>query len=140
MGTKEEAFKKEDRKKKVQEMEVFTHAKRLCGYVFKATRNAPKQFRWNVVNKMTNSSIDVVDGLYRANDIKDDEARREVALRAIDPDLKILGYLGTLAAEVQMFTNKQTEHFAAELYATRQSLWKWIRAIEAKRKKEKSND
>ena len=50
-----------------KEMAVFTHAKKLSEYVFVITERSPKKFRWSIVSRLQNTSIDVIENLYRAN-------------------------------------------------------------------------
>ena len=50
------------------ELAVITKAKDLCSYVVKITQKSPKQYRFTLVTRLQNLSLDVIENLYRAND------------------------------------------------------------------------
>ncbi len=51
------------------ELQVITHAKKLCSYVMTITQKSPKQFRFSLVGRMQGYVLDVMEELYYANDI-----------------------------------------------------------------------
>ena len=107
-----------------KELEVFTKAKKLSAYAFQITKKAPKAYRWNVIDKILNNTLELIELLYTANSLQGKD--RESKQRQADTKIKILGHLCELAHEMQIFDNKQTEHFGLLLYETRQCLFKWI--------------
>ncbi len=58
---------------KDREMAVFTHAKKLSEYIFVISEKSPVKFRWNIVSRLLNTSVDVIENLYHANYEKGDE-------------------------------------------------------------------
>ncbi len=48
---------------------VISRAKDLCGYVLQATDASPKRFRFTLVSRLQNYALDVVDRLFRANEV-----------------------------------------------------------------------
>lgn len=58
---------------KDKEMAVFTHAKKLSEYIFVITEKSPVKFRWNILSRLLNTSVDIIESLYRANYEKGDD-------------------------------------------------------------------
>ena len=56
------------------ELAVFTRAKELSKTVFVVTQDAPKKFRFSLVSRLQDLSMEVVGHLYRANEIFIDPA------------------------------------------------------------------
>jgi len=56
------------------ELAVFTRAKELSKAVFLVTQDAPKKFRFSLVSRLQDLSLEVVGRLYRANEIFIDPA------------------------------------------------------------------
>lgn len=52
-----------------RELFVITKAKDLGNYIYTITDKSPKKFRFTLVSKLQNLSIDVIENLYRANRI-----------------------------------------------------------------------
>jgi len=135
-------FDDDKRKEKQKEIEVFTKAKKLCEYVFQITKKAPKEYRWNLIDKILNASLELVQILYEANDTYDDRyekkpneihvGSREKKQREADTKLKLIGWLSMLGNEMQVFNNHQTEYLGKLTLETRQCLWKWIKGVKEK--------
>ena len=51
------------------ELKVITVAKMLASYVMTITQKAPKQFRFSLVARMQGYVLDVVENLYKANEV-----------------------------------------------------------------------
>jgi hypothetical protein len=49
------------------ELRVITAAKNLATYLFQVLEKAPKKFRYSLITRLENKSIDVVEALYAAN-------------------------------------------------------------------------
>lgn len=54
---------------KQSELLVITKAGDLCAYVLTVTEKSPKQYRFTLVSRMQNLTLDVIESLYRANEI-----------------------------------------------------------------------
>ena len=99
--------------KDANDLVVITRAKDLVKYVVVVTAKSPKHFRHTIVARILNLAFDVVDNLYRANDIavkKGDTSRmlrREDYQRKAMTNLKLLEYVSMLANEVECILTKQ---------------------------------
>ena len=51
------------------ELQVVTSAKNLCSYVLIATNKSPKTFRFTLVSRLQNLTLDIIENVYRANEI-----------------------------------------------------------------------
>ncbi len=51
------------------ELTVITRAKDLCSYVMTVTQRSPKQFRITFTSRLQNLALNVIEDLYRANDV-----------------------------------------------------------------------
>ena len=51
------------------ELTVITKAKDLCGYVLTVTEKSPKRFRFMLVSRMQNLTLDAIGQAYRANEV-----------------------------------------------------------------------
>lgn len=51
------------------ELLIITKAKDLCSYVMVITEKCPKRFRFTYVSRLQNLALEVVEHIYRANDI-----------------------------------------------------------------------
>ena len=105
---------------------MFARAKKLCEYAFVVTKKAPKEFRWNIIDKILNGILELLQVLYIA--YGESGVARVANQRAADAKLKVIGYLGILAKDVGAFTNKNLEAYAVHVFETRQSLWRWIKS------------
>ena len=100
------------------ELTVILKAKDLCSYIIAATQKSPKQYRYTFVSRMQNLSLDVIECLYRANDIyvakgnvKNMEKRLDLQGEAVT-DLKLLAYISQLAYEQKCILMKQFEQIS----------------------------
>lgn len=55
-------------KAKNEELIVIKMAKEFSCFIFKATQDAPKKFRFSLISKMQNLSLEMIGSLYKAND------------------------------------------------------------------------
>ena len=64
-----------------KELFVIVKAKDLGNYIFTVTDKSPKKFRFTLVSRMQNLSLDIIENLYRANQVfvrnRDDTRRIE---------------------------------------------------------------
>ena len=66
------------------ELAVITKAKDLCSYVMTVTDKSPKRFRFTLVAKLQNYALDIIENLYRANEVFVKAGDREKAQQRID--------------------------------------------------------
>lgn len=96
------------------ELMVITKAKDLLRYVFVISESAPKKYRFSLVGKMQNVSLDILENLVLANEIllgetpEENRKRKDFQHMAI-AKLNILDALSMAAREQQCILPKQYE-------------------------------
>jgi len=120
-------------KRPQSELTVITKAKDLCNYVMTVTQKSPKQFRFSLVGRMQNLSLNIVEGLIRANDtvISTDapthnfEVRYSYQSQAMT-DIKLLVYLAEISIQQSCLLMKQYEQISFLATDCRNLLGAWI--------------
>ncbi|MBQ9786076.1 MAG: four helix bundle protein [Clostridia bacterium] len=112
---------------KEKEMAVFTNSKKLAEYIFVITEKSPKKFRWNIVSRLQNTSIDVIDNLYQAN-FEKDEKRLFYQTRA-GVSLRLLDFYAETAKKLQAITTKQMFFIAKQILDLRKLLGGWTKSV-----------
>lgn len=127
------------------ELTVITKANDLCAYVLTVTEKSPKRFRFTVVSKMQNLTLDVIENLYRANEvfvsrrgelrssempqppeiIQAYQKRLEFQHSALT-SLKVLGTIAQIAREQGCILPKQYEQITKHIYNCQNLLGAWI--------------
>ena len=118
-----------------KELFVIVKAKDLGNYIFTVTDKSPKKFRFTLVSRMQNLSLDIIENLYRANQVfvrnKDDirriEKRREYQREAYTA-IKMLNYIAWMAREQQCILPKQFSQIAKQSTEVTQLLVAWTKA------------
>lgn len=106
--------------KKRSELTVITKAKDLCGYVMTVTQKSRKHYRYTFVSRLQNLSMDILENLFRANDVfavKGDYssiARRRDFQQQAMTDLKLLAYFAQLAFEQKCILANQFEQISMQ--------------------------
>lgn len=118
--------------RKQSELTVITKAKDLCSYIMTVTQKSPKQFRFTFTSRIQNLTLDIIEKLYRANDIfvtRDNIAaqreRLELQRQALT-DLKLLSYFSLLAFEQNCILSKQYEQISRQATECQSLLGAWI--------------
>lgn len=100
------------------ELQVVTAAKNLCSYVLIATNKSPKTFRFTLVSRLQNLTLDIIENVYRANEIfvqsknlQNMQKRLEFQHSALT-DIKILAYMTLLARGQNYILPKQYEQIS----------------------------
>lgn len=107
--------------RKQSELTVITKAKDMCSYVMTITQKSPKHFRYTFTSKLQNLALDVIENLFRANDVfvskQDLQSQKERInfQRAAMIDFKLLGYMALLSMEQECILPKQFEQIAKQL-------------------------
>ncbi|MDE7084625.1 MAG: four helix bundle protein [Clostridia bacterium] len=114
-----------------KEMAVFTHAKKLSEYIFVITEKSPKKLRWSIISRLQNTSVEIVENLYRANFERDDLTRIEYQKSAA-VGLKILDFYSETARKKQAITIRQTEIIARQISETTRLLNGWVKSTRKK--------
>ena len=118
-----------------KELLVIVKAKDLGNYIFTVTDKSPKKFRFTLVSRMQNLSLDIIENLYRANQVfvrnRDDtrriEKRREYQREAYTA-IKMLNYIAWMAREQQCILPKQFSQIAKQSTEVTQLLVAWTKA------------
>ena len=114
------------------ELAVITKAKDLCSYVMTVTDKSPKRFRFTLVAKLQNYALDIIENLYRANEVFVKAGDREKAQQRIDfqhqalTELKLLGYMAQLSMEQGCILPKQYEQIKKKIHDCQNMLGAWL--------------
>ena len=121
-------------KKNQSELSVITKAKDLANYVLTVTEKSPKRFRFTLVSRLQNYSLDIIEELYRANDIFLKQVEHASAERRIEhqrqamTDCRLLAYVAQLAMEQQCILPKQYEQITKKIYDVQNMLGAWMKS------------
>jgi len=114
------------------ELTVIKKAKDLCSYIVTVTQKSPKQFRFTFVSRLQNMAMDVIENIYRANEVfigagrnSNPEKRLDFQHQALTA-LKILAYFSELALTHQSILPKQYEQIAKHTSDCQYLLGAWI--------------
>lgn len=114
------------------ELAVITKAKDLCNYVLTVTDKSPKKYRFTLVIRLQNYSLDALENVITANEVfiketgtSEAEKRLELQAKAMT-DLKMLGFLSELAMEKQCILPKQFEQITGKISETQRLLAGWM--------------
>lgn len=110
-----------------REMAVFTHAKKLSEYVFVITEKSPKKFRWSIISRLQNASVEAIENLYHANFEREAEDRLIYQKKAA-VSLKLLDFYAETARKKQAITIRQTGILAQYIAETVKLLNGWIKS------------
>ena len=114
------------------ELAVITKAKDLCSYVMTVTDKSPKRFRFTLVAKLQNYALNIIENLYRANEVFVKAGDREKAQQRIDfqhqalTELKLLGYMAQLSMEQGCILQKQYEQITNKIHDCQNMLGAWL--------------
>lgn len=121
--------------KKYSELTVITKAKDLANYVLEVTDKSPKKFRFTLVGRLQNLSLDVIENLYCANSIRiydpDDRIhiknRKEYQNQAYVKN-NLLSYLALIAMEQNCILSKQYEQISIQSAEVNRLLIAWAKS------------
>lgn len=114
------------------ELAVITKAKDLCSYIMTVTDKSPKRFRFTLVAKLQGYALNIIENLYRANEVFVRSGDREKAALRQDyqhqalTEIKLLGYMAQLAMEQGCILPKQYEQITKKTYDCQNMLGAWI--------------
>jgi hypothetical protein len=112
------------------ELRVITAAKNLATYLFQVLERAPKKFRYSIITRLENKSLDVVEALYAANVAKLGEAGRLDEQKKARLALFVLDYEANLAIECGCLTLHQGEVAAKAIRDCAKLLAGWVSSDE----------
>ncbi len=114
-----------------KQMAVFTHAKKLSEYIFVITEKSPVKLRWSIVSRLINTSVDVIEYLYRANYEREADARAEWQKKAM-VSLCLLDFYAETAKTKQAINFRQMTLIAEQVQDVKKLLSGWVRATKTK--------
>ena len=116
------------------ELRVVTAAKNLCSYVLTVTNKSPKSFRFTLVSRLQNLSLDIVENIYKANEVfvqsKDAQhmQKRLNSQHSALTNVKILAYISLLAREQGCILPKQYEQISKLVHDCQYLIGAWIKS------------
>ncbi len=119
--------------KKENELGIMIKCRKLIEYIFTVTEKSPKKFRYTIVNRLQNGSLQIMEHLIRANEIyvKDNTQVNHYQKRLgyqqeAMVDIKVLGYMAMIAKEQECILPRQYEQIASQLYECKRMLGAWM--------------
>ena len=109
-----------------KEMAIFTAAKKLSEYIFVITEKSPKKFRWSIISRLQNASVDVIENLYRANFEKGDG--RIAYQKSALVSLNLVDFFAETARGKNAISMHQTAVIAKQLVECKKLLNGWVKA------------
>ena len=119
-------------KRPSSDLAVITKAKELCDYVITVTQKSPKQFRFTLVTRMQNLAWEVVEQLFRANQVfvaKGDTAaaaRRLELQHQASTSLQLLVFAAEMAQRHGCLLMKQYEQISCQAFDVGNLIGGWI--------------
>jgi len=127
------------------ELTVITKANDLCAYIMTVTEKSPKRFRFTLTGRMQNLTLDIIENLFRANEVfvsrRDEQCSSETpqSHETIDAyekrldfqhsaltSLKVLGVIAQIAREQGCILPKQYEQITKQIADCQNLLGAWI--------------
>ncbi|MDR2546299.1 MAG: four helix bundle protein [Lachnospiraceae bacterium] len=114
------------------ELTVIMKAKDLCSYIVTVTQKSPKQFRFTFVSRLQSLAMDVIENIYRANEVFIGTGGHDKRERRLDfqhqalTSLKILAFFSELAMTNNCILPKQYEQIAKLTTDCQYLLGAWI--------------
>ena len=122
---------------------VITKANDLCAYVLTVTEKSPKRFRFTLVGRMQNLTLDIIENIYRANEVylgrgelcssEMPQPHETLAFEkrldfqhAALTSLKVLGTMAQIAREQGCILPKQYEQITKQISDCQNLLGAWI--------------
>lgn len=125
-----------------QELTVITKAKDLCTNILTVTEKSPKRFRFTLTSRIQNLSLELIEQIYRPNEIYLSGPDREAAYaRRLDlqhgalTSVKLLGYMALLAREQGAVLPRQYEQITKSVSDCQNLLGAWINSDRKRRMK-----
>lgn len=93
--------------RKESELLVFIKAKDLSSYILLISGKSPVKYRYSLLNPLINSSLEIIELLYEANELSIKDIRRYELIRKAITKLKTIDFLSSIAKDVSCFTIHQ---------------------------------
>ncbi len=115
-------------KDKEKEMEVFTAAKKLSEYIFVVTQNAPSKFRWSIVTRLQNTSVEIIEALYLANFERGNE--RLKFQKTAGTKLRLLDHYAEVGYKLKLFPFRRLGVITRYIVVVRNLLAGWTKSTQ----------
>ena len=125
-------------KTKNSELIIITKMKKLIEYIFIITEKSPKKYRFTLVDRMYNLSIDALYCLYKANNIKLGDNNRLEQQENARVNLQMLDAVTNISYEAKCVTFSQYSHIGEYINECLTLLSKWIKSDENRVKQNKT--
>ena len=115
------------------ELVVITKTKDLCSYIFVITNKSPKRFRFTLVSRLQNLSLEVLENIYMANEAfiinnEHERLKKRLALQySALTKLKLFTYISLLALEQSCILSKQYEQLTKISSDCQYLLGSWVK-------------
>ena len=113
-----------------KQMAVFTHAKKLSEYIFVITEKSPAKLRWNIVSRLLNCSVDIIENLYTANYMRGED--RIAWQKKAMISLNLLDFYTETAKTKQAISVRQMTIIVKQITEVRKLLTGWVKATKSK--------
>ena len=110
-----------------REMAVFTAAKKLSEYIFVICEKSPKKFRWSIITRLQNASVDLIENLYRANFERGADERIAYQKSAM-VSINLVDFFAETARSNNAISMHQTAVIAKQLVECKKLLNGWVKA------------
>lgn len=116
------------------ELTVIVKAKDLASYVLTVTEKSPKRFRFTLVAKLQGYALNVIENLYRANEVYVAKGDAGAAAQRLEyqhqalTEMKLLGYMAQLSMQQGCILSKQYEQITRKVYDCRNLCGAWVTA------------
>ena len=117
------------------ELAVITKSKKLCLYVLSVTDKSPKKFRFTLISRLQGYSLDIVEYLYRANDIVieknntlSEQNERLAYQKKAMSTIRLLEYISEIAMLSNCILPKQFERISAMAFEVKRMLYGWMKS------------
>ena len=110
-----------------REMAVFTAAKKLAEYIFVICEKSPKKFRWSIITRLQNASVDVIENLYRAN-FERGAAERIAYQKSAMVSINLVDFFAETARSKNAISYHQTAVIAKQITECKKLLNGWVKA------------
>ena len=124
----------ETRSGKPSELTVIIKAKDLCSYILTVTTKSPKRFRFTLTSKLQNYGLNIIENLYRANEVRLVQGRPDTAAKRSEyqqqalTECRLLGYMAQVAMEQEAILKKQYEQITKQLTDVQNLLGAWMKS------------
>ena len=111
---------------KKSELSVITKSKKLLSYIFQITNKCAVKFRYTYVSRIQNYIINILECLYKANDLDINDLKRLEYQKEAKTILRLLDTVSESATEVKCFNMHQYCYITKEISSIMSMLDGWI--------------